>query len=35
MDWISLNNQRETSIIFDSVSKAKTNGYKMDNKTET
>ena len=35
MDWAGSNNLRETSILFDRVSKARTNGYKMDNKTKT
>ena len=32
MGWPGSNNQRKTSILFDRVPKARTNGYKMDNK---
>ena len=32
MGWAGSNKQRKTSILFDRVPKARTNGYKMDNK---
>ena len=35
MDWANSNKYRETSILFDKISKARANVYKMDNKRKT